>query len=675
RRGDAALLGSSSDSPSSVLQMADARDYSWIRGVVDTFNIAAGPGDGMGMLKAAVSAPRIAAVASGVPVFVMLDDFHKLGGGATGSAALHELLSHSLAVARSSSPDSSSPVYSLGGLRRAVLEMLPPDEEVFERLELLQIERLPEGPLEEMIGVLASRLGVQISDSTTDLMIQQLSRDLFYIRSIIAAAASRGVSLKSFMDFERLYTRELVDGRLGQYFDALIRDAGPTLRDRNAALEVLWLVTSSDTALPLDVLSGMVRDTSGALDGILAGLHSRELVEMGARSIRRTEDPVLADYVRSRHRDVMEGGTKPIAGDQLLGEKLKTSYRLMMSRYNRTIAARLVDVLLKFDFQSVPGSLFDCTVFDDLYSGVGRGQTRRALNDEPGRVRLPQIVFVSDLGSGEQPGLGWQFFGASGFEGGVYSEANEVTWTIALINSRDPLDLDTLGAVETRLAAAAEGWRREQSLPDLPAWRRGADEASRLHSPIAGSAVRWFISKEGFSAGARERLSQIGAHKSVYSQLDLIYDYLMGLGKPDPEIRRGVEFELVIPIEDEAELIAARTAEQIARSADFDSASINQIKTALIEACSNAAEHMNGSDRRISQHFVVTDDRLVITVTNKGEWFDDLESQAAAGPGSQGFGRGLEIIRTLMDDVSFHRTGDGASLVMTKLLKQSQAGS
>jgi anti-sigma regulatory factor (Ser/Thr protein kinase) len=673
RRGGPGVLPLSADWPSSALRMADARDYSWIRGVVDTFNAACAAGNTIGMLKAAVSAPRTASEGSGVRIFVMLDDFHKLGGSEAGSSALQELLLQSLATGRSSgSVDSSSPVYSLGGLRRALLEMLPPEEEVFEGLELLSMDRLPEGALEEIIGLLASKLGVQISDSTTDLMIQQLSRDLFYIRSLIAAAASRRVGLKSFMEFERLYTRELVEGRLGQYFDALIRDAGPTPWDRKAALEVLWLVTSSDTALPMDVLSGMVRDTSGTLDGVLGRLHARELIEMGARSVRRAEDAVLADYVRSRHRDAMDGRPKPIAGDQLLGEKLKTSYRLMMSRYNRTIAARLVDVLLEFDFQAVPASLFDCSLFDDLYSGVARAQTRRALNDEPGRIRLPQIVFVTDLGSGEEPGLGWQFFGASGFEGGVYSEANEVTWTIGLINSREPLDVDTLAALEARLAGASEAWRREQALPDLPGWKRSRDEVSRQRNPVGGNAVRWFISKEGFSGPACERLSRIGAHKSVYSQLDLIFDYLSKLAKPEAEIPRGVEFELVIPVEDEAELIAARTAEQIARSADFDSESINQIKTALIEACSSAAQHMNGSDRRISQHFVITGDRLVITVTNKGEWFEGLESQTGTQR-SQGFGRGLEIIKTLMDDVRLQRTEDGVSLVMTKLLKQSQA--
>jgi len=187
------------------------------------------------------------------------------------------------------------------------------------------------------------------------------------------------------------------------------------------------------------------------------------------------------------------------------------------------------------------------------------------------------------------------------------------------------------------------------------------------------NAVRWYISKEGFSAVASERLASLRAHRSTYSHLDLIQDYLTGLALGG-EARPASEFELVIPIEDEAELIAARTAEQIARAADFDQESINQIKTALIEACINAAEHGDSPDRKIHQRFAIDQDRLIITVSNKGKTFGWTNGQATpslgAQPAKDARGRGLQIIRALMDEVEFERTDDGARLVMTKYLKR-----
>jgi serine/threonine-protein kinase RsbW len=285
---------------------------------------------------------------------------------------------------------------------------------------------------------------------------------------------------------------------------------------------------------------------------------------------------------------------------------------------------------------------------------MSRVQVRRALDDEAERLRLPQIVLVNDAGAGEQPGVNWRVFAASGFEGGIYSEANEVVWLIALINSKEPLDVETLNRIDQRLEAAA---------------RPAPDRAS------APRVVRWYISKEAFSAVANERLTTLRAHRSTFAQLDLIEDCLVKLAT-GMHARPASEFELVIPIEEEAELIAARTVEQIARAADFDQEAINQIKTALIEACINAAEHSDSPDRRIYQRFAIDGDGLIITVSNKGKTFGagvQATPSMSPAPAAQKRGRGLQIIRALMDEVRFERADDGASLIMIKYLKRPEA--
>jgi serine/threonine-protein kinase RsbW len=155
--------------------------------------------------------------------------------------------------------------------------------------------------------------------------------------------------------------------------------------------------------------------------------------------------------------------------------------------------------------------------------------------------------------------------------------------------------------------------------------------------------------------------------------MDLLHDYLMKLR--ESKRRPASEFELVIPIQEDAELIAARMVEQVARAADFDQEAINQIKTALIEACINAAEHSDSPDRRIYQRFAIETDRITITVTNKGKAIGPTNGEAsklAAGSLKGARGRGLKIIRALMDEVRFEPTDDGTSLVMTKILRRPQ---
>ena len=111
-----------------------------------------------------------------------------------------------------------------------------------------------------------------------------------------------------------------------------------------------------------------------------------------------------------------------------------------------------------------------------------------------------------------------------------------------------------------------------------------------------------------------------------------------------------------------------KTAEEIARKYDFKAAAINQIKTAVVEACINAAEHSLSSDRKIYQKFEMIEDRLIITISNRGLQIPPEKLNGSKPPeiptGKRSFG--LPIIRNLMDEVEFVRTDDGVTIKMTK---------
>jgi serine/threonine-protein kinase RsbW len=647
RRHDARVIATADEPLAVIAQAAPSEDYLWVRGMTDAFTRAVAAGDTTLMIRCALGAPLVAAANTQRRPFMMVDNFHLLADASDLRAEFVR------AISMEGASGSLASSYVLCGLRRVMTELMPPDEALYGRLELIRIEEMREEPLEQMIRATAHTLGVEISDSTTELMIQQLHRDLFYTRAMLDGAASRGASLKTFMEFERVYTEEVLNGRIAHYLSAILRDIATDAKAQRAALDALALITEANAPVPIDAVLDRIAEQTADATGLLERLHARELLDISYGFVSASADAVLADYARSKFRIEIAGIRRPIAGEELLSEKLKHSYRLMMSRYNRATESQLVSLLTRFDFQNVPASLFDLSLFDRLYRGMSRLQIRRALEDESERTRLPQMVIVNDHGSGELPGITWRLFTASGFEGGIYSEGNETTWLIALINSKEPLDVETLNRIDQRLESAT---------------RTGRDQSQQT-----ARVVRWYVSKEGVSAVAAEHLANLQAYVSTYAQLDLIQDYLTKLAS-DETTRPASEFELVIPIDDEAELIAARTVEQIARAANFDQESINQIKTALIEACINAAEHSDSPDRRIYQRFALDDDRLIITVSNKGKTFGSTTSQSSpligAGlvPGSRG--RGLQIIRALMDEVHFERADDGTSIVMTKYFKR-----
>jgi len=139
---------------------------------------------------------------------------------------------------------------------------------------------------------------------------------------------------------------------------------------------------------------------------------------------------------------------------------------------------------------------------------------------------------------------------------------------------------------------------------------------------------------------------------------------------------------MIIPMGEGSEIIAANTVEQIARRVNFAPEAINQIKTALVEACINASEHSLSPDRKIYQQFRVESDRLVVIVSSRGvvplpsngqkdSSVRNVENGSAEMDSSKGRrGWGLKLIQSLMDEVEFEVVDDGTRLRMTKYLKK-----
>ena len=181
----------------------------------------------------------------------------------------------------------------------------------------------------------------------------------------------------------------------------------------------------------------------------------------------------------------------------------------------------------------------------------------------------------------------------------------------------------------------------------------------------------WLITPEGFSDAALEVLRRRGAYGSSRKQVELLIAQLNAESVIN-EPPSANEYEIVVPMGDDTEMIAAHAVEEIARRHDFKPAAINQIKTALVEACINAAEHSHSPDRRIYQKFAVEDDKIVITVSNRGvkmppEKVSESVSDIEPTTGRRGWG--LKLMRRLMDEVNFEQTDDGTRISMVKFRK------
>ena len=127
--------------------------------------------------------------------------------------------------------------------------------------------------------------------------------------------------------------------------------------------------------------------------------------------------------------------------------------------------------------------------------------------------------------------------------------------------------------------------------------------------------------------------------------------------------------ELTLPVMENMELAATKTAEVVAKSMGLDEMKTAEINMALIEACMNAFEHSK-SKENIYITYSIDGDILTIKVGDKGEGFD---SEVVAIPNidekinsEHKRGWGLQLMKELMDTVEFESSEAGTTVTMTK---------
>jgi anti-sigma regulatory factor (Ser/Thr protein kinase) len=201
-------------------------------------------------------------------------------------------------------------------------------------------------------------------------------------------------------------------------------------------------------------------------------------------------------------------------------------------------------------------------------------------------------------------------------------------------------------------------------------------QLDELRDPLSSGkdaprVVRWAISKMGFTFDAVAALEERGFSASDYLQLELLaegLDAAPSLALPAAAeaktLSTASDFDLAIPINDDKEIIAARVAEQMAKAAGFSAEEVNQIKTALIEACLSLTALGHSPDGRIHQRYRVDEDRMTITVSNSAAGLDEPGGLVVEDDPDRIWR--VEVLRSLVDQVYLTRFDDGWRVVLRK---------
>jgi serine/threonine-protein kinase RsbW len=119
-------------------------------------------------------------------------------------------------------------------------------------------------------------------------------------------------------------------------------------------------------------------------------------------------------------------------------------------------------------------------------------------------------------------------------------------------------------------------------------------------------------------------------------------------------------------------------AEALAREAGVDDDDLFKISMAVREAAVNAVIHGNARDpdKQITVSLENTGASLIFSVADQGKGLDPDSIPDPLAPENlmRGSGRGIFLIRSLMDEVHFKQLNPGTELTLIKHLSSAQAG-
>jgi len=632
-----------------LVKLAPAADLVWIEDLVEAYNRQRFGEDDRELVRFCLTAPdRVPS--KDVRPFVMFDAVQ---------LANYSDSSIPFAIEIVRSLRSGGNPFVLAGLRREVLDAVTRAGGDSEALAVMRLDQLGDGDARNLITAAARRQQVSINDETRDLLVQQLEGSPFFITAMLQAAGEKRLALDSYLACERLYVDELMGGRLNRYFSSVLEHIAPEPETRASVIRLLCeAAPEGKRPAQFESWRRRLKLDSATVEQLVRLLHIQELVNCDGETIDITGSSTLwQDYLKSRFRlDALREPRALVVAD-VMADALKRAPQTIAHHYRRAASLPLRELLGKFNSQLVPRCLFDYVDFAAAYKGVTAEEVSAGLDADTNLVRLPQVFHTASgvsLSSALRPFGEESSVVAHAFSAGVYTNQNEIVWLVARVESK----LEANAALVEKWLDLLEGVARKSGL---------------IRTQV------WLIANEGFSPEANDLLRSRNAFGSSRQQFDILTDRL-STGEPR-QFDTANEFQLIFPMGADNEMLAASAVEQVARRLNFTAEAINQIKTAVIEACINASEHSLSPDRKIYQRFQVENDRLSITISSRGilpgnfgvdtEGEEESTTTAESQTSDSRRGWGLKLIQTLMDEVEFERVDEGTSLRMTKYLRQN----
>ncbi len=209
RRRDAKILEASADIDE-LAQLSLPADGFWIDRLIASCRAENVLNDDKLFIRNCLTAPSYAA-AHGVNSFALIDNLHeveKIAGKTDFLEEIKEVYSR------------ADVQFVLSGRRRFLLNTIQSGKTQLYENEVLQLEPLEFPDAGILAENIARKYEIKINDQTRDLISRKFLGHPLFIKFLFQAAREKGSNLDNFHSVEQIYTSEMFNGKIGDYYDA-----------------------------------------------------------------------------------------------------------------------------------------------------------------------------------------------------------------------------------------------------------------------------------------------------------------------------------------------------------------------------------------------------------------------------------------------------------------------
>jgi hypothetical protein len=695
-----------------LLNLAPANEYAALKEMLDSYEARAHDADKRSLVRYALGLPQRLAARSSYHLTVLLDEAQWLDRIVTDE----EIANLFGEVLQQPHPVS----FILTGQQRALLDQLAAEEGVIGNVKLLHFPTPDVFSLQDLVQSWCAQDSIAFDPEIGRLAVYQLDSNLFYLRALTAAASERKMWFDKGADFERLYVAELLQGRIAHYFSRLLRQiASDATRGQSgelAAIEIVYICAEAMASrAPVELIKSRLEPRI-EVSALLAELHRNELITLLDGHVLPSEDAVFCDWIAATHRR-FEGASLEEVKLDLLRRRIKSVPQILALGARRTLHAQIEALLRRFDGQSIARSLFAHDEFVIRYGHATYEIMLGGLAAEIERVQLPQVVHVAEghLFIHRSSPATWSYLLAFGFENGIYDQEHEVVWLLAVADSPSAITAEAVQALDQQLSeiqtALTSNQTQEKPAPRIIRWaiskmgfsldgtiallERGfaASDCLQLElltrilesttqqtkdgtpPPVEmtasallsqGDTVVPPATSEGDDGEAPIEVSVVVEEPPVEAPVPETTVTPPPLDVWQPEQMDANHLEMEIPINDDKEIIAARVAERFARRAGFTPEAVNQIKTALIEACLSLAAAEETPEGKIYQRYQLDEEKMTIIVSNLATGLGQSTGTIVVEDPERLWR--LDVLRSLVDLVRLTRLAPGWRVELTRFI-------